>query len=83
LAATCRKVSHHEAVAWCKRYVFRKIQTQGNCEPQKGLAAASKRMTYSTKVAWHRGHNDRRYDQDSVVHENWEEMVEGPRMQQW
>jgi hypothetical protein len=69
LAATCRKVSHCAAVARSKRNVFRKIWTQRKCGPWKELATASRRLIQSPKVAWHRGHDDKRYDQDNVVQE--------------
>jgi hypothetical protein len=67
LAAACRKVSHRAAVAWCKRNVFRKIWTEVYCGPQTTLTAADKiRMTHRAKVAWHRGHDHKLYDQDNV-----------------
>jgi hypothetical protein len=69
LAATCRKVSRHAAMAQHKGNIFRKIQIQGNCGPRKELAAPSRRMTHSTKVAQHRGCNRKRCNQDSVVQE--------------
>jgi hypothetical protein len=37
LAAACRKVSRRATVAWCKRYVSRKIRTQDNCRPWSTL----------------------------------------------
>jgi hypothetical protein len=40
LAAACRKVSRRATVAWRKRYVSRKIRTQGSCGPRQKLAAA-------------------------------------------
>jgi hypothetical protein len=61
-AAACRKVSRHARVAWCKRNVFRKIEAQENRGLRKELAAAGRRMTHSTKVAQHRGHNRKKYD---------------------
>jgi hypothetical protein len=42
LAAACRKVSRRAGVAWCKINVFRKILTQGNCEPRHELASDKK-----------------------------------------
>jgi hypothetical protein len=77
LAATCRKVSHHAAVAWRKRNVIRKIQTQGNCGPWKELAAASRRATHSIKVARPRGYDRKRYDQDNLVQETWKDRCSG------
>jgi hypothetical protein len=51
LAAACRKVSRRATVAWRKRYVFRKIRTQGSCGPRQELAAARRVMTLRSKVA--------------------------------
>jgi hypothetical protein len=39
LAAVCRKVSHHAAVAWRKRNIFRKLTTQGNWVSRDEFAA--------------------------------------------
>jgi hypothetical protein len=51
---TCRKkVSRHATVAWRKRNLFRKIWTKVNCGPRSTLAAASRKITRSAKVAWH------------------------------
>jgi hypothetical protein len=45
LAAACRKVSRHATVAWRKRNVFRKSWTNGNCEPQKEVTTARRKIT--------------------------------------
>jgi hypothetical protein len=45
LAAACRKASRRATVAWCKRNVFRKSWTHGNCGPRK-VAAARKKVTH-------------------------------------
>jgi hypothetical protein len=66
-AATCRKVSHHAAVAWCKGNFFSKIWTQGNCGPQKELSITCREVTHCAKVAHFRGHHCKRYDQDNVI----------------
>jgi hypothetical protein len=62
-------MSRRAAVARRKANVFIKIQTQGNCGPWKELAAADRKMTQGTKVAWRRGHDRKRYNQDDVVQE--------------
>jgi hypothetical protein len=56
LAAACRKMSCHAAVAWRKRNILRNIWTKGNCGPQKELAAAGRKMTHCAKVAQRKGH---------------------------
>jgi hypothetical protein len=77
-AAACRKASRHTRVKGRKRNVFRKIWTQGNCGPQNELAAAGK-MAQSTKVAWLRGHDRKKYDQHNVVQETQKERTIGKR----
>jgi hypothetical protein len=54
LAAPCRKVSHRAAVTRRKKYVFRKIRTQGKYGTQTELAAACRKMTRCAEVARHR-----------------------------
>jgi hypothetical protein len=39
-------------VAWCKRNLFKKIGTQGNCGLCKEFAAAGIRMIHCAGVAW-------------------------------
>jgi hypothetical protein len=51
LAAAGRKVSCRATVAWGKRYISRKIRTQGSCGPLQALGAARIRMmTLRAKV---------------------------------
>jgi hypothetical protein len=54
LAAACRKVSRSAKVAWRKRNIIRKIQTQGNCRWRKELSA-SRNMKRRVAVARHKG----------------------------
>jgi hypothetical protein len=56
LAATCRKVSRHAAVAQCKGNIFRKIWTQVNYGPRSELATDGKEMTRCAKVEQRKGH---------------------------
>lgn len=51
LAAACRKVSRHAAVAWRKRNLSRNIRTQRNHGPRKELAAAVGKTTRCARVA--------------------------------
>jgi hypothetical protein len=68
LAAACRKVSLHAAVAWHKRKVFRKIWTQGSCGSLKQLTAVKMMMTHRGKVAWLKGNVIRKNrTRDNVV----------------
>jgi hypothetical protein len=67
LAATCRKVSHRATVAWRKRNIFRKIRTQGNCGPQKGLAAAGRKIILCAKVSRRKGHRRKERHKDDVA----------------
>jgi hypothetical protein len=86
LAAACRKVSHHAAVAWQKGNVFRKIRTQGNCGSWKELAAARMNMTHRAGVARSKEHRCKGWNKDSVERgalKGREETVEWPGMQQW
>jgi hypothetical protein len=39
-------------VAWCKRNLFKKIGTQGNCGPRKEFTAAGIMMIHCAGVAW-------------------------------
>jgi hypothetical protein len=61
-----RRALRHARSAWCKRNFFRKIRTQGSRELWKKLAANRIRMTHHAKVARHRGHGRKLYDQDNV-----------------
>jgi hypothetical protein len=67
LAAACRKVSRYAKVAWRKRKLVRKIRTQGNYGSRKETAVARREMTHCAEVARRRGHNPKRYDQDTVA----------------
>jgi hypothetical protein len=76
-------VSHRAAGARRKRNVLRQIWTQENCGPRKEIAASGRRMGHSIKVARHRGHNRKRYNQDNVVKKPGkddvrEKTLEGP-----
>jgi hypothetical protein len=55
LAATCRKVFRHAKVAWKKRNLFRKVQTQMNFGACKKFVATGSKMTHCEGVAWHKG----------------------------
>jgi hypothetical protein len=83
MVTSCRKVSRRAIVERRKKNIFRKIRTQGNCGPRKELAADGRRMNQSTKVAWCRGYDCKRYDQDNAVQETRKETLEGSGMQQW
>jgi hypothetical protein len=72
-------VSRRARVVQRKRNVFSKILTQGNCGPQKELAANGRMMTNITKVARCREHNRKRYDQKSVVQEDRKGWALGKR----
>jgi hypothetical protein len=51
LAATCKKVPHHAAVARCKGNIFKKIWIQESYGPWRDLAIAGRKMTHCEK--WH------------------------------
>jgi hypothetical protein len=53
LAAACRKVSCHAKVAWCKRNLVRRIETQINYGPRKRLNITGRKTTSRATVAWH------------------------------
>jgi hypothetical protein len=49
-----KKMTRRATVAWHKRNVFRKIETQRICGPLKRLTAAGINMTCHARVAWRR-----------------------------
>jgi hypothetical protein len=65
LAAACRNVSHHAAVAWREGNIFRKIRTQGNCGPQ--TTSASRKMIHCVKVARQKEHGLLRQEKDDIA----------------
>jgi hypothetical protein len=86
LAAACRKVSRHAAVAWHKGNFSRIIRTQGNFGPRKELAAATRMTTRCTGVAQHKGHGRKKQSKDEIgkgTPKGQEETLEGPGMQKW
>jgi hypothetical protein len=52
-AATCRKVSCRAKVAWRKRNLVRRIETQINYGPRKRLTVTGRKTTSRATVAWH------------------------------
>jgi hypothetical protein len=81
LSATCRKVSHHAAVARCKRNVFRKSWTQGNCGPWKELVAPGREMTRCAEVAQRREHGLQRQGKHDMALRTAKERTS--RMNHW
>jgi hypothetical protein len=63
LAAACRKVSRHAAVAWRKINVFRKIVTHGYCGLRKEVTAAGMEITCCA------GHRSKGQNKDDVERE--------------
>jgi hypothetical protein len=68
LAAACRKVSHHATVAWRKRNLSRKIQTQVNRWNED-------KLLYRSRTAQRM--------RDPEVTKERDKTVEGRRRQQW
>jgi hypothetical protein len=52
-AAACRKVSRRTKVAWHKRNLVWRIETQINYGPRKRLTVTSRKTTSRATVAWH------------------------------
>jgi hypothetical protein len=79
LVAACRKVSHHAAVTWHRRNVFRNIRTQGNRGPQQELGTAGIMMTRHTGVAWCKGHGCKKQIKEVVGNETQEGQIDKKR----
>jgi hypothetical protein len=54
LAAACRKMSRHAAVAWWKRNLSSNIQTRGNCGSLRKLTVAGRKMIRCARGAWYK-----------------------------
>jgi hypothetical protein len=52
-AAACRKVFRRARVAWRKRNVVRRIETEKNYGPRKRLTVTGRKATSRATVAWH------------------------------
>jgi hypothetical protein len=65
-----KKMTRHATVAWRKRNVFRKTETQENCGPRSKLTATGIKMTRHAEVAWRKRNSIRKdWTMDKVERE--------------